>query len=76
MTGLFARRKGRHARTADTTGWGRLARYCEEASRHPVVESFTRRRAARPSLAPVPLVPWPLAGTDPFFTDNPLKEAS
>lgn len=70
MTGLFARRKGRHARGADTTGWGRLARYCEEASRHPVVEkAFTR-----PRTAPVGLAPYPMAAD--LYPYNPLKEAS
>lgn len=62
MTGLFARRKGRHARGADTTGWGRLARYCEEASRHPVVEkAFTRTRTAPVPLDAVPLGLFPMA---------------
>lgn len=76
MTRLFARRKGRHALAPDTIGWGRLARYCEEASRHPVVEkAFTRARTSRPSLAPVPLVPSPLARTDHTYLYSPKDAA-
>jgi len=70
MTGLFARRKGRHARPTDTTGWGRLARYCEEASRHPVVE----RSFSRPRTAPVGLAPYPMAAD--LYPYNPLRRAS
>ncbi|MGI5274685.1 hypothetical protein ACQEUU_37010 [Nonomuraea sp. CA-218870] len=60
----FARHEGRHRRR-----WlDELRKRKPEPAAAPV-DDFSRPRT-------VPLGMWPLAGTDPFFTDNPLKEAS
>jgi hypothetical protein len=67
MTGLFARRKGRHCRHGSFTGWSALA---PVASLKPVVEeSFSR-----PRTAPRGLVPYPMAAD--LYPYNPLKDAS